>query len=432
MEQPGDSGDEFDIAGTHAKRCSLSNVFSLDFSNKEDKVVVPHTDDLTVSSELTLETWVYMHKLCTGYLIVKKSSFALAIKKTAILVAVKNIRPGWVWKNSRQCVPIERWAHIACTYSQSKSNLSFYLNGVRVKSISSMHGPIDCTKNDLHFGLHLVSEYLSASMSDVRIWNRALKEEDIKKYMYEKPPIDAEGLLGWWPMKNGFGVDIEDITKNDFTGTLKNALWIRAPGTSVAQNASTLQSDMKGMFNNEMCSDLVLKASDSDEKIFVYRGILSIRSTYFKAMLSGGMKEQGQSEICIPDIRFAVLSKMLEFIYTGTVKLTGDTVLELFVAADRFDLQRLKYLCEAFMLENIDKDTVCTMLESADKLHSKLLKGRCIWWILQNYGEMLESEEFNVTLSGHLRSAVNAAAAKEYFPKSKRRKLTEGGGYAAV
>jgi hypothetical protein len=73
----------------------------LEFSSKLDKVTVPHHDALKFPTGLTAECWVNLHQDCTGYLIAKKQSFALAVKKSALMVALNNVKPGWVWKNTK-------------------------------------------------------------------------------------------------------------------------------------------------------------------------------------------------------------------------------------------------------------------------------------------------------------------------------------------
>ena len=49
-------------------------------------------------------------------------------------------------------------------------------------------------------------------------------------------------------------------------------------------------------------------------------------------------------EVTINDISFDVLHKLIEFLYTDQSSLDGESVLELFIAADKFDQSRLKYV----------------------------------------------------------------------------------------
>ncbi len=48
-----------------------------------------------------------------------------------------------------------------------------------------------------------------------------------------------------------------------------------------------------------------------------------MRSDYFRAMLKGGMKESREKVITIEDIDEATFRSVLEFLYTGSVGVTG-------------------------------------------------------------------------------------------------------------
>jgi plasmid maintenance system antidote protein VapI len=76
--------------------------FALEFTSKQDKVTIPHAPVLKVSAGLTAECWVNLQSDCTGYLIAKKQSFAIAVKKKSeIMIALNNVKPGWVWKSTK-------------------------------------------------------------------------------------------------------------------------------------------------------------------------------------------------------------------------------------------------------------------------------------------------------------------------------------------
>lgn len=57
-------------------------------------------------------------------------------------------------------------------------------------------------------------------------------------------------------------------------------------------------------------------------------------------------------------------------------------MLELFAAADKFQLPRLKALCEVFMLDNINLVNACTILEAADQLQARALRAECMRFVL--------------------------------------------------
>ena len=184
---------------------------------------------------------------------------------------------------------------------------------------------------------------------------------------------------------------------------------------------STLVEDMRKMFNSPLGSDLKLIASDGRE-LHAHKIILAMRSEAFRALLFGGMRESTQAEIQFPDIKYEVLSLVVEFLYTDTANITGDIVVGLFMAADQYQLGRLRALCEDFILQNISIENVCTIFQTADQLQAHKLRGFCFNWIINNFGEVLTCDAYP-QLPAELQREINYAAAKMHF--GKKRKLDE-------
>ena len=81
-------------------------------------------------------------------------------------------------------------------------------------------------------------------------------------------------------------------------------------------------------------------------------------------MLYQGMSESTQKDIVFKDIQFHTLSLLVEYLYTGifsilshsspshplvdTLEINAQNVVDLFVAADRFQVTRLRSLCENY------------------------------------------------------------------------------------
>jgi ABC-type xylose transport system substrate-binding protein len=86
------------------------------------------------------------------------------------------------------------------------------------------------------------------------------------------------------------------------------------------------------------------------------------------------------SEICVEQCRHAIFLSLLEYLYTGTdatartqhtqmhvlsdyVRLHADTAVELYMAADRFNVGRLKALCESAVVNGIKDDNATSLLQ---------------------------------------------------------------------
>lgn len=75
--------------------------------------------------------------------------------------------------------------------------------------------------------------------------------------------------------------------------------------------------------------------------LLAHRAILVARSAYFKAMLTGGLKEGAQAEVALPTVSLDALRRVLEWLYTGHVALGDGDVQGVLEAASLFALEPL-------------------------------------------------------------------------------------------
>ncbi|XP_020185436.1 BTB/POZ and MATH domain-containing protein 1-like [Aegilops tauschii subsp. strangulata] len=125
-----------------------------------------------------------------------------------------------------------------------------------------------------------------------------------------------------------------------------------------------------------------------DGKTFsAHRSVLAARSPVFKAELFGAMKENSRDPVKVEDMEADVFGSLLHFIYTDSLpQMTreGDDAVaasHLLVAADRYDVQRLKLICEEKLCSHIDTDTVTTSLVLAEQHNCHGLKEACLQFL---------------------------------------------------
>lgn len=127
------------------------------------------------------------------------------------------------------------------------------------------------------------------------------------------------------------------------------------------------------------------------EKFSAHRCVLGARSSVFRAELFGLMKESTDTTavIHVDDMEADVFRTLLTFIYTDTLpetlnmKQIEETAMaqHLLVAADRYNLQRLKLICEDKLCKNIDTDNVATILALAEQHNCQGLKKACLQFL---------------------------------------------------
>ncbi|CAL4916711.1 unnamed protein product [Urochloa decumbens] len=119
------------------------------------------------------------------------------------------------------------------------------------------------------------------------------------------------------------------------------------------------------------------------ETFRAHRCILAARSTVFEAELFGPMKESADTAaIRVDDMDAEVFKALLGFIYTDRLPdcppLEQVTLAQhLLVAADRYNLERLKWICEEKLCMHIDTGSVATVLALAEQHHCHVLKEAC-------------------------------------------------------
>ncbi|XP_066160652.1 BTB/POZ and MATH domain-containing protein 1-like [Oryza sativa Japonica Group] len=109
-------------------------------------------------------------------------------------------------------------------------------------------------------------------------------------------------------------------------------------------------------------------AGSGARRFGAHRCVLAARSPVFEAELYGPMVERDAGRVIrIDDMDPQVFDALLDFMYTDALPgmRKRDAVAmsqQLLVAADRYDLKRLRLLCEHELCKHVNKGTVASML----------------------------------------------------------------------
>jgi speckle-type POZ protein len=118
-----------------------------------------------------------------------------------------------------------------------------------------------------------------------------------------------------------------------------------------------------------------------------HRCMLAARSPVFSAEFSGTMQESTTtatgSVVQVDDMVAPVFRAFLCFLYTDSLPEIRDQdevamYQHLLVAADRYNVERLKLICEDKLCKNIDVPKVATILTLAEQHHCIVLKKLCL------------------------------------------------------
>ncbi|XP_037442003.1 BTB/POZ and MATH domain-containing protein 2-like [Triticum dicoccoides] len=174
---------------------------------------------------------------------------------------------------------------------------------------------------------------------------------------------------------------------------------------------SDLHHHLADLLKNKDAADLTFEVGA--QSFSAHRCVLAARSSVFKAELLGAKKESSAaSTIKIHDMEADVFKSLLHFIYTDSVpvlemgsnKSETDVVMagHLLVAADRYNIVRLKQICEEKLCNHIGSRMVGTSLALAEQHGFHRLKEACLRFLASpsNFEAMVASDGYE-----HLRSS---------------------------
>lgn len=161
-----------------------------------------------------------------------------------------------------------------------------------------------------------------------------------------------------------------------------------------------------------------------------HRAILAARSPVFSAMFQNAMEEQKNGRVAIKDISGEIFGEMLEYIYTGRSPNLERLANSLLSAADKYQLERLKLMCEEALCSNLTVENAADTLILADLHSAEHLKEMCINFINSHVSEVMETPGWTVLCShSHLLAeafkalaAIQAPHMSMLMPPHKKRK----------
>ena len=157
---------------------------------------------------------------------------------------------------------------------------------------------------------------------------------------------------------------------------------------------STILSDLRSFLDDEEVmsfADITLMVDGIPVRA---HKLMLMRCSYFRAMLLGDLAESSQTVINIELVSHPTLVAVLEYLYTDTVAINIDSAMDLFVAADCFDIPRLQAMCERRLLESMTVENSATIFHTADIHSATSMRGKALAYILSNFETVSKTDSF--------------------------------------
>ena len=160
-----------------------------------------------------------------------------------------------------------------------------------------------------------------------------------------------------------------------------------------------LNDDIGQLLNSERFSDVKLNVKD---QIFnAHKVILASRSPVFSAMFEHEMLENIQGLVTVDGVNERVFEEMLRYIYTGKTPNFKETVFDLLPAADKYQLDELKIMCEVYLCHNLTTENIMDIMVLADAHCSTKLKEKAIEFFNIYAKQFIDTEAYKSMRGSH-------------------------------
>ncbi len=227
---------------------------ALHFNGQNAFVQVPDSDSLHLGTQATLEAWIRPAAGEDEARIINKEdgvdcdterSFSLGIAQIGqnrgfpsagfFLGEVGSCE--WIQIYDEKVIETEKWMHSAVTIDTAIPIVRLYINGELVEETDRLkngqkipHKPIRNHGLPLRIGgLPPYSDtFFGGQIDEVRIWNVARSQDEIRAAMYRRFQCEQEGLVGYWHFDEASGDGVRDSSGHGNDGVKNGPVSVKS------------------------------------------------------------------------------------------------------------------------------------------------------------------------------------------------------------
>ncbi|NOY69654.1 MAG: hypothetical protein GXP53_09240, partial [Deltaproteobacteria bacterium] len=207
---------------------------ALNFDGVDDHVVVTDAASLDLSTTGTMEAWIHVNSFLDDGGIIHKgdvadsSDAAYELKlgttgaNTTLVFTVYDATGTPYSVSSVTTLDIYKWWHVAAVWDSAVPSMTLYINGI--SDVTGTTAAARATTGDLHMGSRFTAgaDPFNGDIDEVRIWNIARTEAQIRTDMCQKLAGNETGLVAYWRFDKADTTTCPDFTGNAHTGTMTN------------------------------------------------------------------------------------------------------------------------------------------------------------------------------------------------------------------
>lgn len=213
---------------------AIAQNYSLLFLENEYATVADNSA-LDITGDFTVEAWIYP-TLFTAYGgIVSKYQNPSAMGITLRLSSTGHYRGLCIneMETVDDILQANQWYHIAAV--KNGANLKIYVNGIEY-ALSGTPMTVSANSDPLRIGVDFMAgggRYFMGKIDDVRIWNIARSQTQIKSQIFNRSiAVDATGLVAYYSMNEGNGTTAHNSCTNTSgidASLVSSFIWATSP-----------------------------------------------------------------------------------------------------------------------------------------------------------------------------------------------------------
>ena len=164
---------------------------------------------------------------------------------------------------------------------------------------------------------------------------------------------------------------------------------------------------------NDELADVVLHVDEN--KIYCHKLILSMGSKVFNKMFTTDMEEKKSNDVFIEDVDIQTLKSLLSFMYSDVIPETEITV-QLLAASDKYEVMRLREICEEKLSLSVDIENVAEIWHVAYLHNVEELEQDALAFMAVNWKKLRHDEKVKklIKTCPHLTETISALLSDEY------------------